>query len=101
MVIYNITAKPLHTIAGEWLYWQRHTHIPEIMATGFFTDSKIYRLLDVDETDGPTFCTQLYAASLEDLQQYIAEFSDFFQQKAFAKWGDQFIAFRTIMEFVQ
>ncbi len=101
MVIYNITVQPVHAIAIDWLHWQQHVHIPEIMNTGLFVDFKLYQLLEVDEIDGPTFCIQFHASTFQDLQQYIYEFASSFQQKSFARWGDQFIAFRTIMETVK
>lgn len=49
MFIYNITFRVNNSIAEDWLKWQKEEHIPEIIATGLFEDSKIYRLLNQDD----------------------------------------------------
>lgn len=54
MLIYNITTKVDHSIADAWLQWMKEEHIPEVIATGCFSQSRILRLLEVDETDGLT-----------------------------------------------
>jgi hypothetical protein len=100
MIVYNITIKVNHNIAHEWLVWQREEHIPEIMATKLFYDYKMYRLLEHDEEDGITFTVQYFASSIEMYQQYISAFAPLMREKAFAKWGNQFTGFRTIMEAV-
>ena len=100
MIVYNITIKVDWNIVDEWLIWQKEEHIPEIMATGLFDDYNMCRLLEQDDIEGPTFTVQYYTSTPERYQQYINEFAVRLRQKAFARWGDQFVAFRTIMETV-
>jgi hypothetical protein len=101
MIVYNITIKVNNNIADEWLAWQKQEHIPEIMATRLFDDYKMYRLLEQDEKDGITFTFQYFASSIEKYQQYISAFAPLLREKVFAKWGNQFTGFRTIMEAVK
>jgi len=35
-----------HSIHDEWLLWQKEEYIPCVIATGQFTDSRFFRLLD-------------------------------------------------------
>ena len=100
MIVYNVTVKVAAPIAEEWLKWQMQQQGPQLVGTGYFTDFKVHRLLDVDEEEGPTFAVQYFANSLRDYQEYLQNFSEKHQQEAYAKWGDLFIAFRTIMELV-
>lgn len=100
MIVYNITVKIVPKIEADWIEWQKKEHIPEIMATGLFRDYKFFRLLDQDESDGITYIVQYFAATKEKYNQYIEEFSSALREKALAKWGNQFIAFRTVMEVV-
>lgn len=90
-----------HSIHEEWLQWQKREHIPEVMATGLFTDHKFFRLLEQDEADGLTYILQFFAADIDRYQKYIADHFTFFQKKAFLKWGDRFITFGTVMQVVQ
>jgi len=100
MIIYNVTIKVEATIAKEWLQWMKEVHIPEVMQTGCFTDYKIVRLLEVDETEGPTYAIQYNAESKAIYNQYISKFASELRDKTYQKWGDRFIAFRSVMEIV-
>jgi uncharacterized protein DUF4286 len=100
MIVYNITVKIDWAISDEWLLWQQQEHIPEILATHLFDAHKIFRLLDQDDSEGPTFTIQYFTSSIEKYQQYINEFAPALRQKAFSKWGDRFISFHTLMQVV-
>lgn len=101
MIVYNITMKVEPSIETGWLQWQREEHIPEILATGLFTEHKFFRLLEQDEADGITYVIQYFASSQEDYRKYIEEFAPLFRKKASEKWKDQFVGFRSVMQVVQ
>jgi hypothetical protein len=101
MFIYNITIKVNNSIAQEWMKWQMEEHVPEIMATGLFTEFKIFRLLDQDDYEGPTFVFQYYADERKKYDRYIREYAPRLIEKAFQKWGNGFITFRSLLERVQ
>lgn len=101
MFIYNITIKVNNSIAEEWLKWQMEEHVPEIMATHLFKNFKIFRLLDQDDSDGPTFIFQYYADNRKNYDRYVQEHAPMLRVKAFKKWGNGFIAFRSLLERVQ
>lgn len=98
MIVYNITCTVDASVADAWIGWQLGEHIPEILATGCFTAHRVLRLLEVDESEGPTFAIQYEAATMEDYRRYIDGPAAALRQKAFDRWGDRFLAFRTIME---
>lgn len=100
MIIYNVTIKVQHSIHNEWLVWLKEEHIPGIISTGYFTHANILELLEVDITEGPTYAIQYFAESKALYNAYIEKFASLMRQKAFDKWGDQFIAFRTLMQIV-
>ena len=100
MFIYNITMKVDPAIVNEWLQWQKEEHIPDIMATGCFSAHRFFRLLDVDDSDGPTYVIQYQARDREDYERYIGQFVQQMREKAHARWQQRFVAFRTIMESV-
>jgi hypothetical protein len=100
-IIYNVTNKVEAIIADDWLKWMMQEHIPEIMATRCFYQYKVVRLLEVDETDGPTYAVQYTAESKADYNRYIEKYAVEMRQKASQKWGEQFIAFGSVMAVVQ
>lgn len=100
MFIYNVTIKINWQIADEWKQWMQEEHLPEVMATGCFQRFQFVRLLQIDEEEGPTYAAQYYAASLSDYDDYIQQHAPLLRQKTIDKWGDGFIAFRTLMEII-
>lgn len=100
MIVYNVTVKVATHVAEDWLRWQLKEHGPKLISTGCFTGFKIHRLLEVDDAEGPTYTVQYFANSFSDYKQYQQEFASALQQEAYDRWGNLFIAFRTIMESV-
>lgn len=98
MIIYNVTVKVTPQIAGEWLQWMKEQHINEMVATGLFTDARISRLLEQDETEGSTYIVQYFCESIADYETYVSQHSSALREKGLRKFGGQMIAFRTIME---
>ena len=100
MIIYNVTIKVHESIKTEWLQWLKDEHIPDLIKTGCFTHAVILRLMEVDETEGPTYAVQYHAESKGLYNNYIENHADEMRQKSFDKWGDKFIAFRSVMQVV-
>lgn len=100
MLIHNVTTKITHTIHEDWLAWMRDVHIPDVLATGCFTKANILRLLDIDDSEGPTYAVQYYAETKADYDQYIDQFAPALKQETITKWGEQMIAFRSLMQLV-
>jgi hypothetical protein len=100
MIIYNVTIQVNWQVHNNWLKWMKEQHIPEVMETGLFTGYRMVKLLEVDESYGPTYAIQYHAASPEDYQHYIKKFSPLLRQKVTDKWGDHVTSFRSVMEVV-
>lgn len=100
MIIYNVTVKTDHSITDQWLDWMKEEHIPEVVGTGCFTHAVVHRLLEVDESDGVTYAIQYHAKDKTDYDRYIGEFAESMRKKTTEKWGNKFIAFRTLMQVV-
>lgn len=99
-IIYNVTTQVSGAVAADWLRWMREEHIPDLVATGCFVSATILRLVEVDETDGPTYAVQYRALSKSLYNRYIEKFSVEMRNKAFEKWGDRFISFRSVLQVV-
>ncbi len=100
MFIYNVTLKIHSSIQQEWLQWLKEIHIPEVMGTECFTEFKILRLLEIDDSEGPTYAVQYTAESKAAYNQYIEKYAGEMRDRSFKKWGDKFIAFRSVMQIV-
>jgi hypothetical protein len=99
-IVYNTTIKIDPQIEKQWIEWQKNENLPAVMGTGLFTEYKFFRLLQEDEAEGPTYVIQYFASSIDLYKKYIDEFATLFGERSFAKWGDQFISFHTVMKSV-
>lgn len=100
MIIYNVTIKVEHEIAADWVRWMKSEHMADLMKTGLFTDCRLCRLLEQDETDGVTYSAQYYCAGMQEYNKYIDEYAQIMRDKGNSLFGGRFIAFRTVMEII-
>ena len=101
MIVYNVTVKLESSIAEQWLQWMKEEHIPDVIATSCFTSASMLRLLETDDSDGPTYAIQYQAESKADYNRYIEKFAASMRTKATEKWGHRFVAFRSVLQLVQ
>lgn len=100
MIIYNVTIKVNTKAAASWLEWMKQEHISDMMRTGLFSDYRLARLMEQDETDGITYVVQYHCDSIENYQSYLEEHAPAMRQKGLDKFGNQFVAFRSMMELI-
>lgn len=100
MIIYNITTNVSWAVHDSWIEWLVQTHIPGIITTGCFFEYRILRLLEVDDSDGPTYAIQFYASSESDYQRFVFSHSDLFSKEVFNKWGNEVVAFGSVMQLL-
>ena len=99
MFIYNVTIKADAAIAAAWERWMLDEHMPELLATGLFTECRLSRLADLDDDDSnPTYSAQYTCASRAEYERYIAGHSAAMRQKGLDKFGGGFVAFRSVMD---
>lgn len=100
MLIYNVTVQVERSIAGQWLSWLQQEHIPEVLQTGCFLKHQVVQLINTEETESVTYAIQYYTEGEKELNEYLNEHAPVLRQRGFDKWGNQFIAFRTIMQVI-
>src|SRR5690554_6503044 len=100
MVVYNVTISIDEAVANSWLEWMCETHIPEVMATGHFRDSKICRVHG-EEEGGVTYAVIYTALSEKDLSTYQAQHAPRLQAEHTEKFQGKFASFRTLLSVVQ
>ncbi len=99
MFIYNVSVKTDASIATAWERWMLHEHMPELLATGLFSECRLSRLADTDdEDDSPTYSAQYTCPSRAEYERYIAQHAAAMRQKGLDKFGGGFVAFRSVMD---
>ncbi|MBP6215344.1 MAG: DUF4286 family protein [Chitinophagaceae bacterium] len=100
MIVYNVTIKVNHSIVTDWLTWLKEEHIPDLIGTGCFSHATILHLIEADDEEGITYAVQYHAECKGLYNRYIEKFADEMRKKGMEKWGNQFIAYRTVMQVV-
>ena len=99
MYIYNITINVDQSIHDKWLTWIKE-HIPQVLATGKFSEAKLAKVLVEEEMGGTTYSVQYRAKSREALDAYYKEDAEKLKQDGLMRFADKMLAFRTELEII-
>lgn len=99
MIIYNVTVNIDNDVHDEWLKWMKDKHIPDVMATGYFLENKMCKVL-VAEEQGTTYSIQYTCANMKDYEEYRDKEAPRLQNDVKQKYEGKFVAFRTLLEIV-
>ncbi len=99
MLIYNVTSNIPEALHEKWLYWMQKTHIPEVIATGYFSKARLVKVL-VDENDSVTYSVQFFTDCKAKLEKYLANESPRIRKQTTALFGDEILTFRTELQLI-
>lgn len=75
-------------------------HIPDVMQTGFFVEKRMTKVIDGHEEGAINYNIQYMCESVEKLNEYNEKCAPKLQKDHGDKFGDKFIAFRTLLEIM-
>ncbi len=100
MIIYNVTTNIHESVHDQWMIWMQHKHIPEMLATGKFTNAKLVRVLVEEEMGGVTYSAQFTTDSLDTLEKFYQEEDEVFQAEGLKLFGDKMLTFKTELQVI-
>lgn len=99
-IIYNVTVSIDPSIEHDWLTWMRSVHIPEVMATGCFLESRISKMNNEDE-GVCTYAMTYVAYDQETLDNYQRDHAPRLQVDHKQRYEGRFAAFRSTLNVVE
>ena len=99
MYIYSVTINIEESVHNEWLRWMQEKHIPDVLATGKFSEAKMCLVL-VEEDTGFTYSIQYTTDSKETLDNYYEEDAAKLREEGIQLFGDKLLAFRTELKVI-
>jgi len=99
MYIYNVTVSIDKEVAKEWHHWMKTVHIPQVMDTGYFTEYKMCKVLNVDD-EGETYSTQYTFKAMPDIENYQKQEAPRLQADMKVLYEGKYVAFRTLLQIV-
>jgi hypothetical protein len=100
MIIYNVTVSIDNDAEESWVNWMKEKHIPEVLATGLFLESRFTRVLG-EEENGKTYSIQYLCESMDTYEKYRDEHAPRLQKDHADRYQGKFAAFRTILKVVE
>lgn len=99
MILYNVTVSIEPSISENWLEWMRSKHIPDVMATGCFVESRLSRIHG-EEEGAFTYAITYLSLSEEKIKEYQEIHAPELQKDHSARYNGKFAAFRTLMSVI-
>lgn len=100
MLLYNVTVGVDRDAEAEWLRYMREKHIKDVLNTGLFVDSKMYRVLHDQEDGTISYSVQYFARSIEDVNRYLQEYAPALVEEHRRKFQNRHVAFMTLLDEV-
>lgn len=101
MLLYNVTIGIDKDIEEEWVEWIRSNHIPSVMKTGLFVDSKMYKILHDQEDGSISYSVQYFAKNINDINRYLQQFAPAIIEAHRQRFVNKHVVFQTLLEEVK
>lgn len=98
MLLYNVTVGIDKDVEMEWLQWMKEKHIPDVLNTGMFVSSKIYKVLHDQDENTISYSVQYFAKSIDHIQQYLEVFAPMLIEEHRRRFFNKHVAFNTLLE---
>ena len=98
MYLYNVTIGIDKASEDEWLEYMHDTYIPDVMATGMFTQARMYRILHDNEDNTTSYSIQYLATSIEKVQRFLEEYGPPIIDAHRDRFRNRHVAFMTLLE---
>jgi len=100
MIVYSVTVNINDDVHLGWLSWMKNKHIPDVMATGIFSEYRMLKVISRNEgEEGTSYNIQYTCPSMAELHRYQANFAPKLQKETSDKYEGKFVAFRTLLEY--
>ena len=101
MLIYNVTAHVEPSIEQKWLKWMKKEHIPDMLGTKKFTETKIFKIITDQDKGGISYAVQYYCDNREQYESYLKEYALSLEQEVKDKFGEKILFVRTELQLIQ
>ena len=99
MILYQVMVHVDREIDEAWYAWMVDVHIPDVLASGFFTGARISRIVEpTPPKDREGYMIQYDCESWERFQRYQAEAAPALQKDHGDRFPNRFDASRSVFE---
>jgi hypothetical protein len=101
MLIFNITFLVADKVADKWLQWVNNTLIPDMLASGYFTEPQLAKVLGNHGQDGTSYAVQYHVADMDILENWHREHGSVMERNCASLFGEDVLLFTTVLELIK
>jgi hypothetical protein len=101
MLIYNITFLVADKVSQQWLQWVNDSHIPEMVASGYFTEPRLAKVLSDHGQEGTSYAVQYHIADMQELGVWRRKFGSAMERNCASLFGEDVLLFTTVLELIK
>lgn len=100
MIVFNTTYLVSFEAHDTWLQWISFQYIPAMIATSFFDEPRLFKVL-VDEEHGVTYSLQFSAQDMEMVQLWEQKHKEEIESDLRDTFGESVLFFSTLLEEIK
>ena len=101
MLIFNITFLVTDKVADRWMQWVNDTHIPALLASGYFTEPRLAKVLSNHGQDGTSYAVQYQINDMQSLEAWNRKFGVKMERDCAFAFGEEVLLFTTVLELIK
>jgi len=101
MLIYNITFLVADKVSDQWVQWVNNSHIPEMVASGYFTEPRLAKVLSDHGQGGTSYSVQYHVADMQELGAWHRKFGSAMERNCASLFGEDVLLFTTVLELIK
>lgn len=101
MIIYNTTYSVSDKVYGSFLKWVKEKHIPQMLASGYFSESRLSRVLSDEGQEGTSISVQLTAENISAVNKWREQYGDLFEMEISSLFSVDVLYFATFLEIIE
>ncbi|HUH74937.1 MAG TPA: DUF4286 family protein [Chitinophagales bacterium] len=98
MILYNITFHVELGVVADFKEFLIQEHLPFVTDSSHVLEHKLFKLLNVDESEAMTWTMQYYLEDMGTYNQHIAVIDTKLKKEIYERYGEQVLHFCSILE---
>lgn len=101
MYLYNTTFKVELSLTTDFIYFIQEEIKPKILSFDDVIDVHFLELLNIDTSDGNTYCLQINFTDIVAYNQYILSYKNELFQQIYKRYQDKALHFSSVLKSVE
>ena len=98
MIIYNLTVNIEQDVELPWKDWIKGVYIPKVLATGYFSSARMFRLIEDNNANESTYSIRFSTDTFRSVEQFLELEAPLLAAEHQHRFRHKHVAFRTVLQ---